>query len=224
MDVLSIFLQFSVSSKCIVDIQDIAVLRCVSKQTQTFVKIYVDDIENGEWSVIETSNKLLGLPNTKTNKDCVIKIGELTKQLMIIKRLYGQAKHKDKFISVLNHLTKHVISKLWTHSLSELSLQQQKDTINFLLTCIQNENMQQNIIIVYTLMSFICSLTKSKQKVINNRDECIIAYSSLKRIVIKKCLELSSCLREEITSYPYVFVDRVIRKVGEVKRQMVSLQ
>lgn len=223
LNAMNVFLQYSLVSKSFVNMQDVSVLKCVSKDTQRMVKEYVDNNTDGKQAVIEVTAGMLGIsPNSLARKH-IIKTDILFKNLLIIERVYGSKKHKAVLLQTLNNLTGHVVPELWTETLVHVEKQKQMDTIHFLLHSIQDDCLPRNIIIVYILMSFIFKLMNSNKTILFNRNEFALAHTRLQKVVVKKCINLTTLLREEITLYPYMFIDRVLRKLGDVKRAFSSL-
>lgn len=220
MDVLRVFVQYCAVSKSILTMQDVAILQCLSQDTKSMVKLYIDDVDGGRKFIVESTASTLGLPCEYKH---IINLEELVKQLLTIQRLYGNQRHKDKFLNVLDSFTRHIVSTIWTEPIEMLSKDKQTGTIHFLLCSIHKGKSDQNVILIYILMCFIFKVINSNKTIVHDKNKSLFAYPTIQHIIIDKCIELTKSLREEITSYPFMFIDRVIRRVGDVKRLVSSL-
>lgn len=215
-DALTVFVQYATLNKGFINIEDAARLKCVSKDLHIL-------FDNNADVLIETTADELGIPYKMQKCFHIVKLDVLFQQLLLIRRLYGDRKKSSEFIEVLNRFTHDIAGSIWTESLMGLSKEKQVVTIRFLIDCNVHTNtpdkdLQQNIILVYLMMTFMLKLLNSNKKIIREKDKSLFAHHHFQDVVIHKCIALSSMLREEITSYPYMFVDRVIRRVGDVKR------
>jgi hypothetical protein len=215
-DALTVFVQYATVNKGFINIEDAARLKCVSKD----LHVLFDDTAD---VLIETTANELGIPYKMQECSHIVKFDVLFQQLLLIRRLYGDRKKSGKFVEVLNRFTHDIAGSIWTESLMGLSKEKQVVTIRFLIDCnvhtnMPNKDIQQNIILVYLMMTFMLKLLNNNKKTIRDKDKSLFANHHFQDVIINKCIALSSTLREEITSYPYMFVDRVIRRVGEVKR------
>lgn len=202
-----------------INIQDIAVLRCVSRNVLNVVNTYIKDDNQ---AVFRNTLCFLNIPCDKLDihsTSHIIKLGLLVRHLLVFRRLYNDIAKKTKLISTIDSFTKHDVNQLWKKQLNKASKDEQKQTIHLLLYCAQGDNesnLQQNIIIIYVIMCFISKSYNSMGH------QSLFAHEPIKKIIITKCEELSINLREEITSYPYMFIDRVIRKIGDVRRMVLN--
>jgi hypothetical protein len=220
MDVLRVFVQYGAASRSILTVQDVAVMKCISQDANSMVKLYIDDVKGAMKSIVDNTALTLGIPCKEKH---VINMEMLVKQVLTVRRLYGNKQHKTKFLQVLDNFTRHILSNIWTEPLAMLSKEKQTETIHLLLRCFAQDNPEQNVLTIYVLMCFIFKVIKSNKTIIYDKDKCVFAHSKIKRIIIDKCIELTSVLREEVSSYPFMFTDRVIRRVGDVKRLVSSL-
>jgi hypothetical protein len=218
MDAIIILVQHSAVCKGLLNMQDVAVLHCVSKTVHVTVDTYISTIE-----VMQTTARELCVHCENIHTDCMIDMNAFLRLLMIVRRLQGDVKQQVKFRDTLDNLTKNATNSLLTQACGNMSKSNQLQTVRFLLECMKTDCLQKNIIIIYILMSFLSQLIKSKKQDILNTDNSIFSNRNFRDIVVLKCLELTRSLREEITLYPYVFIDRTIRKIGEVKRKTLSL-
>lgn len=222
MDAISILIQQSASCNSLLNLQDVATLHCVSHDVHVMINTYISSIPQNVSNMLETTAKELCIPN-KPDLNHVVDVNALLRQLLIVRQLYGNIEKNTKLNCVLDNFTKNEVCNLWTISFEKMTKTNQIDTVQFLLQCIQKNCVQQNIIVIYILMSFLSRLFKNKKKDIHNKNESMFAYTNFRLVVVKKCLEITTTLREEITGYPYVFIDRTIRKIGEVKRITLSV-
>lgn len=215
---LSVFVQYNMVSKCLLDLGDVATLKCVSRETKLIVCKYIN-----EQVIIDTNVENLGIQYKQLPIEHVIDMRQFVKQLIATKRLYGNVERRGKFLQLLNNFTGGDVTKVWTEPIAGLSYKKQCDTIYFLLNCIQTDNIQHNIIIIYFLMHFISKLITMNKSIAKDKEKFLLEHLKIQLIIIDKCNEISTTLREEITMYPFAFIDRVIRKVGDVKRLIISL-
>ena len=220
MDVLTVVMQYSMVHECKLDMVNIATLKCVSINTKLMVEKYID-----ETIVLDASANTIGIPYKTLPREHAINMNIFLKQLLTTKRLYGklESNDKQKFKTMLNHFTSQGVNNVWSESICGLPLQKQIDTISFLLGCVEKNNIQHNVMIVYFLMQFIFKLINTNKTILKDKEKFLLQNVRLQQIIQNKCNEISTTLREEITMYPFAFVDRVIRKVGEVKRLVLSL-
>lgn len=220
MDALSVFVQYCATSGSILTIQDVAVLHCLSHNVNDMVKMYIDDVKGVRKTILDNTASTLGLAYKEEH---VVDIEMLIKHILMIQRLYGDKRQKQKFLQALDNFTRHIVSNIWTEPLAMLSTKKQRGTMYLLMRGVNQDTPEQNIIIVYVLMCFIYKFINSNKIIIHDKDTCLFAHSKIKRIIIEKCIELSSSLREDISCYPFMFIDRVIRRIGDVKRLVSSL-
>ncbi len=215
-DALAVFVQYSILNKGFINIEDAARLKCVSKDLHSLF----DDTTN---VFMETTGDELGITYKMQECPHIIKLDILFQQMLLIRRLYGYRDKASKLVDVLNRFTHNIVGSIWTESFNGLSKDKQIATMKFLLECNQHtkqpqRDVQQNVLIVYLMMSFMLNLLNNNKKNILSREKSLFAHRNFQDVVVNKCIALSTMLREEITSYPYMFIDRVIRRVGDVKR------
>lgn len=221
MEAITILIQQSGVCNGLLNMQDIAVLHCVSNDIHIVIDTYISNIEQNNLSIVEATAQEFGIPCKNINH--VVNIKLFLRQLLIVRRLYGNEEKGSKLRHALDDFTKNVVGSMWTEPFNPMSKNNQTDTVHFLLQCTQKNCLQQNIIVIYILMYFLSRLFNSKKKDIHDKNNSIFAYTNFRNIVVSKSIELTTTLREEVTGYPFMFIDRTIRKIGEVKRKTLSI-
>ena len=225
MESLTVILQHAFVTDCNpFNIQDIATLQSVSKEVSLTIKMYVDGVEHVEQKIISKTFEDLNFCSAKVRLENVINVKCLLHYFIWIKRLYGSNDHSVKLTSVLNKFTHEHSKLIWSEPLKGLSKQKQIDTLDFILQFIDSQDLQQSVMLVFVLMSFICKVISNNKETIKDRKQNVFAHQRIRNIVFEKCKYSINRLREEITAYPFMFTDRVIRKIKEVKRQLSTLQ
>jgi hypothetical protein len=216
---LKIMLQHSNACGAVAfNMQDIAALKCVSKELQCLVTKHIDDA----LLIISTANDV-DIPYAKLMSDHCLDTTMLLQQLLIIKRLHGNQAKVQQLVNVLNAFTRDITSGIWTESFKGMSRETQFYTIDFLAHCNCEGNLGHNIVIVYLLMTFMAKFLNNNRAILDDRKQTVFAGQRFRDVMVCKCTHLTSTLREEVTAYPYMFVDRVLRKIGDVRRFVQKL-
>ncbi len=223
MDALCVYIQHAVSVNDMINMQDVATLRCVSKDTNVIIKTCIDESEFVLSAIMQNTASDLKVPCIEPSGQHVIDLKCLFKQLLRARRLYGDHQQTNNFIGVLNEFTSITARTIWTDGLVNLPTQRQLDTLHVLLNFFANDDLQQNILIVFLLMYFIHKYIDANMSTIHDRDVSVFANRRVRKIILSKCEYLIKTLNEEITLYPHFFVSRVIRKIRDVKRLLQTL-
>jgi hypothetical protein len=210
----------------LLNIADIATLRCVSKSVNGMINAYCKD-DDEYITHCSLCHLNINMPTTLYKND-VINVKLLLQQCIMIKRLYGNKDLEEKLFETLNTFTRVTVNKLWQVALCGISIVQQTEAMEFVLSCFQNfeykKNRQQNTIIVYILMCFISRLVaKNNLDDLRNAEKSVLARPYLREIIIAKCKHIVFTLNDGVSSYPYLFINRVIRKCKEVKRKIIEI-
>jgi hypothetical protein len=229
MDPFTIFIKHSCQEMNIYSLEDVAVMKCVSKEVKTELDaIYKKDEKINQ--LCNNTSKNLGCTDTKNlpNKSLLNRV--LYLQYMVqLTRYYNDDtmkshKKRDKLVWFLNEFTLHNSMKVFT-KFTNVSIDEQTNTMNELLryTSIDNRNMASKVISVYLAYYFISKLYKRNGSLfIKNRKTCILASNNFRLTCISKANEVTFTLKHEITLFPYTFIDKVIRLVRETSRSLTQ--
>jgi hypothetical protein len=223
MDIIQTIVQHS-TVVCLMDVADIATLRCVSKSVLEVVNVYCN--EDNEF-IQKCTLTSLGVSKLKTVTAIDTKL--LVKHCLTIRRMYGQKDLEDKFHVTLKEFTSNGVKKLWKVSnFKNLSKDEQICCIDLMLSFIvafdYKHHLQHNVIVVYILMCFIFKfINNNTSSTLRDTNMSVLAYNNLRRVMCSRCNHITNTLHETVTAYPYLFVNRVIRKCKDVKRLITNL-
>lgn len=226
MDVIQIIVQHS-TIVCLMDVADIATLRCVSKSVCEVINVYCN--EENEF-VQKCTLSSLGLCKLSlTKKVTAIDTNMLVKQCLTLRRMYGRKDLEDKFHVTLNEFTSNSVKKLWKVSnFKNLSKDEQIYCIDLILSLIvpfdYEHHLPHNVVIVYILMCFIFKyINNNTSSTLRDKNMSVLAHKTLRRVMCSRCNHITNTLYETVTAYPYLFVNRIIRKCKDVKRLITNL-
>ena len=113
--------------------------------------------------------------------------------------------------------------KLFT-KFSNVTFDEQTNTLSELLSFIENENknMASKILTIYVIYYFISKLYKKNGSHFN-KNNSLLGNNNFRFICISKANEVVQTLKNEITLFPYTFIDKVIRLVRETARILSKL-
>lgn len=225
MDPFTIFIKHSCQEMDIYSLEDVATMKCVSKEIKTeFDAIYKKD---------EKINELC--KQTAKNVGCIYE-KELTNKSLLNRVLYLQymvqatryynddtmksIEKKEKLVMFLNEFTLHNSMKVFT-KFHDVSIDHQTCTVVELLnfTDKDNKNMASKILTIYLIYYFISKLYKKNEKHFIKR-KSILGCNNFRLTCISKANEIVHSLKTEITLFPYTFTDKVIRLVRETSRTL----
>jgi hypothetical protein len=229
MDPLLVVFKHSCLHMNIYGMEDIAVLSCVSKDIRNeLCDIYKDEERNTK--LIETTCQNLGYVSktplqskTALNRDMYIKyMVQLNKyynpNVVTCKIL------QCKFVSFLEAFTKTNCIKVFT-KFNNISLKEQINTMNELLCfTYDNENLAIKILAIYLLYYFISKLCKKNNKTfVRDRKQCILGSARFRNTCASKSNQMIFECKDEITLFPYRFIDKLIRLLQETTRNLVNV-
>lgn len=200
----------------IFSMDDIATLMCVSKEVNELVilnKLHCDNNTN----VIITTALRTGCTNTEylTNDHCV-NLSMLLKILLQVNRLYGNTKRNKELLDVLEILTSQLSKKIIKMG-HDTCIKKQQATIGCLAHLIHKDCVHHNIIILYVLMNFVkrvANVAYPKRRFATS----ILSESKFRKTVYNKCTESIRSIRDEITCFPFGFLEKVYRQCTDTRR------
>lgn len=230
MDPLLVVFKHSCLHMNIYGLEDIANLKCVSKSISTELNdIYKD--EDRKTKLIEKTCQNMGYvsktslqSNTVLNRDVYIKyMVQLTRYYKHPNVVTCNIVHTD-FVSFLEDFTRTNAIKVFTNFKS-ISFEEQKNTINELLCfTYENKNMATKILAIYLLYYFISKLYKrNKNTYVKDRKQCILGSAKFRNTCTSKSNQIILQCKDEITLFPYRFIDRLIRLLQETTRNLVNV-
>jgi hypothetical protein len=210
-------------------LEDIAVLNCVSKDiSNEITDIYKD--EERKTKLLEKSCQNLGyVSDTSLKSDTVLNRDVYIKYMVQLTRYYSSkltcdiVVHTD-FVSFLEDFTRTNAIKVFTNFKS-ISLEKQINTMNELLCfTYDNKNMATKILAVYLLYYFISKLYKKNNKTfVKDRKQCILGSVKFRNTCTSKSNQIVLQCKDEITLFPYRFIDKLIRLLQETTRNLVNI-
>lgn len=206
--------------------EDISSLKCVSKDT----KIEIDDLCKDEqrkqnlW--MNTCHKL-GYKKTKTKLQSVIHDMSHVKLMFQLHRYYNQDlgfnSNTIKLTSFLKDLTLNKSINVFT-KYNDITIKEQSNTINELLNFMRSKHIEVRIAVIYLVYYFISKLYKKNNHIIlKDANKCILANPNFRFTIITKSNQMVYEMKNEITNLPYSFVDKVIRKLQDTRRDVAQI-
>jgi hypothetical protein len=229
MDPLLVVFKHSCLHMNIYGMEDIAVLKCVSKD----IRNELDDIykdEDRKTKLLETTCQTMGyVSKTSLQHDTVLNRDLYVKYMVQLTRYYNpnvttcNKLHAD-FVSFLEDFTKTNAIKVFTKC-KNISLQEQVNTINELLCfTYDNKNIATKILAIYLMYYFISKLYKKNIKTfVKDKKQCILGSVRFRKTCISKGNEIVLQCKDEITLFPYRFIDKLIRLLQETTRNLVNV-
>ncbi len=201
----------------LIDLQDIACLACVSKSI--FNKIDVGKYTT-KACVIQCTINALHMQTRNVHNLC-IKLPLFLTNVCKVQRYYGKLNYKKHIVQALDDYSTHDIHKI-------LSGDENCDTAAMLTSvCEMIQITEKNDIPIYVMSLFLLAhCTRKILKKIQNEREARQQYiSCLCKVASKLCIVFhnASCLREAITDFPYVFIERTLRSCNEARRALSNL-
>lgn len=230
MDPFMIFIKHSCQNMNIYSMEDIAILKCVSKE----IKNDLDEIykcETQSKKIYDQSCKILGC-STEINltKPTVLNRDFYTKNMIQLNRYYNEETIKNrvqraKLNSFLKEFTLHNCKNVFT-KFQNITIEEQTNTVSELLnyTEISNNNMGIKVLAIYLIYYFLLKLYKKNgSHFIKNVEKCILGSINFRFTCVSKANENVRELKEQITLLPYTFTDKVIRLLKETSRQISQI-
>lgn len=228
MSAFDIFIKASCITLDIFNLTDVVTLMCVSKHMKT----ELDSIYGCEKmfdKLIAKEYKAIGCVYTKELKEqSVLNEFLYLKNTSRVLRLYTEVlatKEKEKvFVQYLKETTLKNIQKVFI-GFKEITLEQQISTTSALLELINSDFVEVRILGVYFLYYFLTRLYKHNDKLfLKDGFKCILGSSRLKKTISKKILNNITDIKDSTTIYPYIFIDKVLRMVMEMRRYLRNLR
>ncbi len=229
MDPLTIVFKHSSLNMIVFSLDDIATLKCVSKDLkQEFDIIYKKPEKHLELEL--ATMKSMGFDCEPSLKDkTALKRDLYLKYMVQLDRYYNDdtIKNNDKcskLISFLNEFTSKNAMKVFTN-FRELTFDEQLNTVSELLSFTHNnENIASNTLAIYLIFYFISKLyTQNGKLFIKNKKKCILSCNEFKFLCISKGTELIFKYKNMITLFPYTFIDKLIRLIQETNRKLANI-
>lgn len=214
-DVLMVMLKFAKKTP-IINLQDIACLVCVSKSI-------FDEIDIGQYTtdpcVIHCTVDALHLQAKNVHTLCIDLPLFLT-DVCKVQRYYGKINYKKHIVKALDDFA--------THDIYKLSNDNKCDAVAVLTSICEMIQISQTLEtpIDVMLLFLLAHCTRKFLKKVNTeqgtrqRNTC-----RLRKVASRLCIVLNnaSFLREAITHFPYVFIERTLRSCNETRRALCNL-
>lgn len=215
MDSLNVVLANACTST-IFSMVDIATLMCVSKEVNNLVisnKLHWDSNSN----VIMATALHIGCTNTEylIQEHCV-NVPILFRIILQVNRLYGNTKRNKDLLDVLEMLTSQLSKKIIKMD-HDTCIKKQQATIGCLAHLIHKDCVHHNVIILYVLMNFVkrvANVAYPKRRSTTS----ILSESKFRRTVYNKCTDSIRSIRDEITCFPFGFLEKVYRQCTDTRR------
>lgn len=226
MDPFMIFIKHSCQEMNIYSLEDISTLKCVSKDIKGELDVLYKNNERTNQLCKNTSINL-GNINVELPKETVLNRVLYLQYMVKLNRYYHDdtiknSLKRDKLVSFLNEFTLQNATKIFT-KFFKITLDEQTNTISELLyfTEEHNHNIAIKIFTTYLIYYFLSKLYKKNyEPFIKNKDKCVLASRSFRFTCISKATEVVHTLKNEITLFPYTFIDKVMRLVRETSRSL----
>jgi hypothetical protein len=214
---MTVFFQHTLFAETL-GLDDVACLKCVCKGWFTELEhLYKDKEEDlSKITAISFGNKkhevytehLLNLPVFVKS----------IKQFQIASRNVDRPNGRAHIVQTTKEFTLR-IAKTMIKDVKETSSLSQKSTFVLLLNLFENtKNSEIRILVVYIMFYYMNKLVKRNSKEFVKQGDCILSSRRFRKVILKKCDELISHMRDEVTCFPYSFMNKVIRVCGETKR------
>lgn len=222
------------------DAEDVSTLKCVSSEIKKELDVmyHSDEKQHEMWQKSLTNLGYVSHSSSKKQSDDIstdkekeyIPLNALNGKLYIqhacrLHRLYGSdnADKKAKFVAFMKDITLTHTKNMFI-SFNDLTLTQQSRTICELLNLGSSKYIEIRILVTYLTYYFLNKLIKHNSSVyLKNRNKCVLSNSNFRFTVISKANQHVTSLKNEITSYPYTFTEKVIRMLNDTKRLVSEL-
>lgn len=230
MDAFMIYIKHSCQEMNIYCLEDIATMKCVSKVIKTELEeIYQNQEDKNALS--QNTIKQLGFVTINDLSKLTLLNRELYLQYMFqVTRYYNdqtmeKIQKRDKLVLFLNEFTLHNSMKIFTN-FSNVTIDEQANTVSELLKFadVENKNMADKILAIYLIYYFVSKLYKRNGKrFLKDRNKCILGCNNFRTTCVLKANETIQSLKKEITMFPYIFIDKVIRLLQQTSRNIANL-
>lgn len=230
MDAITIVIKHSCLSMHSYSMDDVATLKCVSKEIKAELdEVYKSDV-NKTQLITKTLENLGYVPNDKPLHSKTALKRELYLQYMIqLNRYYNRdtVKNKDdhgKLICFLNEFTLKNCMQVFT-KFTDLTLDEQFNTVHELLSFTQNDDhSSSNPLAIYLIYYFINKLhNKNAYVFVKNRKKCILASREFRYICISKSNEVVFQYKNATTLFPYTFINKLIKLLQQTSRNLANM-
>jgi hypothetical protein len=234
MDAVIIFFDHAFMHMDVFDMEAIATLKCVSKAIKTDIEFVCKSQEKQDKLWVEMSKKIK--TNNSRQKKYIEDDKEVKKlfsnnlhikQILRCHRYYDDApKNKMHAVKLATYLKSLTFSQanLVFSGYENVTLKEQLSTINELLVFCSSKDIDMRIMSAYFVFYFINKLIKHNSKsFIQNHKQCILASALFRQTTISKSDELVKNIKDEVTSFPYSFIDKFIRLLQETRRLVIAV-
>ncbi len=212
MNALDIVLAQSALSP-VISIVDLAVLRCVCKEVNCILtKNNLND--NSQTILVATAEHLECIKSDDLFQDNCLNVPLLFQFMCRIKRYYGDTKKTKQLVDCLNIISSQLSYKILKLN-NKTELDKLINTMQILFDISHKTCKTHNMITTYIMMNFIkrmayISLPKKSNEICKN--------ARFRRSLNIKCQVQIREIREEITYFPFGFLEKVIRQCTEARR------
>lgn len=228
MDPLLLVFKHSCMNMNIYGLEDIAILKCVSKDISNELDGIYKDIDRYTKCVEKTCQNMGYVSKTTLQSNTVLNRDVYVKYMVQLTRYYSN--HMTcpivctNFVSFLEDFTRTNCMKVFT-KFKNISHEEQINTMNELLCfTYDNKNMATKILAIYLLYYCISKLYKQNTKTfVKNKKQCILGSARFRNTCASKCDHIIIQCKDEITLFPYRFIDKLIRLLQETKRNLVNI-
>jgi hypothetical protein len=215
-DVLMVMLKFAKQTP-IFNLQDVACLVCVSKSI-------FNEIDIGNYTVqrcvIQCTINALSMRINSVDNICIDFPLFLT-NIFKVQRCYGKTNYNKYIVKVLDDFA--------THDIHQISSCIEHCDILVMLTSIcdiiQNTEANDAPVCVMSLFLLAHCTRKLLKKMQNEQDARYRYICGLRKMTSRLSITLNNavCLRETITCFPYVFIERTLRSCNEVRKTLCNM-
>lgn len=214
MDAISILIGYA-ALEPILNLEDIATLLCVSKDVRNIVVHNNLHHDSNPIVIIATARSLNCIKTTHLLEDHYINLPVLLCLMLQIRRLYGNLKRSKELYDVLEVLTGQTAKRILKKEVQNVT--KQEVTLHCLLDLFHNDCTCHNTIIMYVFMNFVRKVVSSS---LPRKTNAICADRQFRMVIFDRCTNNIRLIREQVTCFPFGFMEKVIRQCSETRRYL----
>jgi hypothetical protein len=204
-------------------IDDVACLKCVCKAwNKELDKLYMN--KDDELSVITALS--LGMKMQDIDSEHLLDMTKFVKSIVMFRNAIRYTKKTNSNAHILRctkDFTLNIAKKLLKDVRATTSTKQKATCVLLLNLFEEIDCVELKIHIVFILFYFMNKLIKRNQTAYVKQGDCMFSSRRFRKVIIAKCTQLIEHMRDELTCYPYSFIDKVMRVCAETRRQILSI-
>lgn len=215
MEVLTVLLNNAALSP-ILAMDDVARLLCVSKEVRNCVFENELHHETNKNVIIATAHCLECIKTQHLLEDHCVNLPFLFRIILQIRTLYGNIKKTKELIDVLEILTGQTAKKIIRLDINT-DIKKQETTLHCLVDIFHKNSTAHNTIVMYVFMNFVKRLVTSS---LPKKKNVILGDRQFRTLIHDRCTANIRQIREQVTSFPFGFLEKVIRQSTETRRSL----